>query len=147
MGVLDHKRTFQYESRATPEECVNAFTEAFSARGGMSLVKGAKWAVQRTATGAVARYEGRSGLIGAASMMSRTASHEADTAIGSEMTFEVTGTDGGTTSCSMWLSQEGRAGIGGMFGSTADGRFMRPYMRAVGKKLREVDPEVVISKG
>jgi hypothetical protein len=40
----------------------------------------------------------------------------------------------------MALTAEGRSGIAGILGSTADGRFIRPYMQAVAEELRKLDP-------
>lgn len=34
MGVLDHRRTWRYIVQATPRECTQAFSAAFTGRGG-----------------------------------------------------------------------------------------------------------------
>ncbi|MDA0167069.1 hypothetical protein OM076_42810 [Solirubrobacter ginsenosidimutans] len=87
----------------------------------------------------MATYEGRKGL-GALGTMSKTSVHDADSAIGSEVTFQTSGNGNGRTECSMSLSSFGRAGIGGLLGATSDARFIRPYMQAVEKEIRALDP-------
>lgn len=67
--------------------------------------------------------------------------------MGSTVTFEIEESRAGQTVCAMWLSYSGRAGVAGILGVTSDARFMRPYMRAVGKQLREIDPNVKVEKG
>jgi hypothetical protein len=78
--------------------------------------------------------------------MSKTAALEADTALGSEVNFEIDGSVDGRTLCTMWLSSSGRAGVGGLLGATSDARFIRPYMRAVETQLRQVDASLQIVK-
>jgi hypothetical protein len=145
MGMLDHRRTWQYEVNAAPEQCISAFIRAFSGSGG--LMAKANWGLKQTHSGAIAVYKGRKGIGALGGILSQTSAHEADTALGSEVTFEVTGSDGGRTACSMWLSSQGRAGIAGLVGSTADGRFIRPYMQAVQKELAAIDPALRVTTG
>jgi hypothetical protein len=94
--------------------------------------------------GAVAVYRGRKGLGAFGGVLSQMSAHEQDTALGSEVTFKAESTNVGRTVCSMWLSSSGRAGIAGLVGSTADGRFIRPYMQAVSKEILAVDPSARI---
>ncbi|TFV91144.1 hypothetical protein [Blastococcus sp. CT_GayMR16] len=78
------------------------------------------------------------------SILSQTAAQEAETAIGSEVTFSIEGTNGGKTRCSMALVSSGRSGIGGRLGATSDARFIRPYMQAVSEEMRRLDPNARI---
>jgi hypothetical protein len=142
MGMLDHRRTWKYDVSASTAECLDAFGRAFSGSGG--LVAKARWDLQRTNRSAVAVYQGRKGL-GALGSLSKTSAHEADTAIGSTVTFRIEDSANGRTTCSMWLSSSGRAGIGGLLGATSDARFIRPYMQAVEKEMRRIDHAVRIS--
>jgi hypothetical protein len=95
--------------------------------------------------GAVAVYAGRKGFGALGGVLSQTAAHEQETALGSEVTFKTEPAGDGRTICSMWLSSSGRAGIAGLVGSTADGRFIRPYMQAVRKEILLVDPAARIN--
>ena len=76
--------------------------------------------------------------------LSQTSTQEADTAIGSEVSFKIEGSNGGRTQCSMWLASSGRSGIAGLFGATADANIIRPYMQAVGRELLKLDPQTQI---
>lgn len=143
MGLLDHRRTWEYEVAASPEQCVAAFMRAFTGSGG--LIAKANWDVARTSSGAVATYGGRKGLGALAGVMSRTSAHEQDTAVGSKVTFEAAPSPSGGAHCSMWLSFSGRAGVAGILGATADGRFIRPYMQAVADELRTIDPTLRVT--
>ncbi|MDA0167074.1 hypothetical protein OM076_42835 [Solirubrobacter ginsenosidimutans] len=136
MGMLDHRRTWEYDVAATPDACIEAFGRAFSGGGG--LIR-ASWAVNRTGKGAVATYKGRKGIGALGGVLSKTAAQEQDTAIGSTVTFQINGSTGGRTVCSMWLSGSGRSGIGGLMGATSDARFIRPYMQAVRSQLLALD--------
>ena len=145
MGVLDHRRTWRYDVSASPKQCVDAFARAFSGSGG--LVLKASWSVSRKGNGAVAVYKGRKGLGALGGALSRTAALEQDTALGSEVSFEIETAGDGRTVCSMWLESSGRAGIAGIFGATSDARFIRPYMQAVEKEMLALDPAAQITTG
>jgi hypothetical protein len=145
VGVLDHRRTWGYVVQATPNQCLNAFHAAFSGSGG--LIAKADWRVSRSRSEAVAVYKGRKGLGSIGGLLSRTSALEHDSAVGSTVTFKIEESHGGQTACTMWLSSSGRAGVAGLLGVTSDARFMRPYMRAVADKLREIDPNARIEKG
>jgi hypothetical protein len=119
MGRLDHRRTWHYEVAASPAQCIRAFTAAFTGKGGLGTK--ARWSVRAAADSATAT-----------------------TAIGSQVSFKVEGSDGGRTHCSMWLASSGRSGIGGLLGATSDARFIRPYMQAVGGELLKLDPQTQI---
>jgi hypothetical protein len=137
MGLLDHRRTWHYNVAAPPQECIEAFSVAFSGKGG--LVAKARWEISSNSNSATATYKGRKGIGAIGGILSNTAAQEADTAIGSKVSFGVDGTDGGRTQCSMALTSSGRSGVAGVFGSTSDGRFIRPYMQAVSDQIRALD--------
>ena len=138
MGLLDHRRTWNYEVSASAADCIRAFESAFNGRGG--LITKAKWSVRTSNGSATAVYEGRRGLGAAGAIMSKTAAQEGETAIGSEVTFNIEESDGTKTRCSMWLASSGRSGVGGLLGATSDARFIRPYMQAVAREVRKLDP-------
>lgn len=139
-GLLDHRKTWRYRVAGTPEDCVRGFIAAFSGRGG--LVIKAKWAVTRSSNGAAAVYEGRKGLAVVGTAFSEIAQSEEQSAVGSEVRFEIEGDDNGHTICAMWLASRASR-----IGFTMDGRFFRPYMRAVEDRLRRVDPSLQVIKG
>ncbi|MGA8744954.1 MAG: hypothetical protein WB507_03715 [Solirubrobacterales bacterium] len=145
MGILDHRRTWRYEVKASSSQCIDAFTRAFSGSGG--FIAKANWAVNRTSKGASAIYKGRKGVGALAGMMSKTSTLEHDTAVGSEVAFEIEESSDGRTVCSMWLSSSGRAGVAGIVGVTSDARFIRPYMQAVRKEMLALDPSAQITTG
>lgn len=142
MGLLDHRRDWHYEVSASPAECIRAFTAAFSGKGG--LIAKARWSVRATASSATATYEGRKGIGAAAGILSKTAAQEGDTAIGSQVSFNVRDSDGDKTRCSMSLASSGRSGVAGLLGATSDARFIRPYMQAVGDEMLKLDPSARI---
>jgi hypothetical protein len=139
MGILDHRKTWRYTTAASPDQCVGGFAKAFSGGGGLLLR--AKWSVKRSATGAVAIYEGRKGIVALVTAFSQTSQAEEQGAKGSKVTFEIEQADSGKTVCAMWLSENSTK-----LGFTGDGRFFRPYMRAVETCLRELDPAVQVTK-
>lgn len=138
-SLFDHRRTWRYRTTASPEACVEAFVEAFSTGGG--IVARAKWDIERTPDGAVATYAGRKGAIGLVSALSATAQAEEEGALGSEVRCEVEERAEDHTIFAMWLAvHSSRAGF------VNDGRFIRPYMRAVESHLRRLDPGVRVVK-
>jgi hypothetical protein len=139
MGIFDHAKTFRYRVTVPHEQAVHAFVDAFSSGGG--LVARAHWKVRRTADGAVASYAGRKGLVGVMTAMSSRASAEQDGAIGSEVIFKQEERGAGYAVYAMWLASSART-----LGFTSDGRFFRPYMRAVEDRLRAVDPSMQMMK-
>jgi hypothetical protein len=141
MRLMDHRKTWRFRLHGSSEQCVTAFERAFSKESGGLLAR-AKWDVRPSGNGAVAEYQGRSGVIGVATMLSSTASAEQESAIGSEVAFEIEGiTADGNVTCAMWLSSGSTT-----IGFTSDGRFFRPYMRAVEDQLRRIDPAVQVAK-
>jgi hypothetical protein len=140
MGLLDHRKTWQFRVHASSQDCISAFADAFAPGGGRLLVK-AKWEVSQSGDRAVATYGGRAGLIKGVTMLSSRATSEEDAAVGSEVTFEVENVTDGTATCAMWLSSRSST-----IGFTADGRFFKPYMRAVEDHLRKRDPRLEVSK-
>src|SRR4051794_40475175 len=121
MGMLDQKRQWRYEVKATPSACADAFARAFTGSGG--LISKAKWEVRCRGGGVVAIYQGRKGLGALGGILSQTAAQEQDTAIGSEVTFEVEAAGHGRGICTMWLSSSGPSGVGRIMGATSDARF------------------------
>jgi hypothetical protein len=142
MGRRDHRRTWHYEVAASPAQCIQAFAAAFAGKGRLGAK--ARWSVVTAADSATATYEGRAGIAVIAGILSQTSAQEAETAIGSQVSFKIEGNDGGRTQCSMWLASSGRSGIAGLFGVTSDAGFIRPYMQAVGGELRKLDPQTQI---
>jgi hypothetical protein len=145
MGLLDHRRTWRYDVNASQTECTQAFVRAFSGRGG--IVAKAQWEVRTTGQGALAIYLGRKGLGAAAGMVSGTAAGEQDSAVGSEVTFQIEKAEPARTRCAMRLTSSGRAGLPGLLGITSDARFIRPYMQAVRRELLALDPALRVSDG
>jgi hypothetical protein len=137
MGLLDHRKTWHYEVAAQPRACIDAFVAAFTGKGG--LISKARWDIRTGATSATATYQGRKGLGAIGGVLSKTAAQEADTAIGSRVSFEIHGTSGDRTQCSMSLTSSGRSGVAGVLGATSDARFIRPYMQAVSDHIRALD--------
>lgn len=144
MGLLDHRRMWRYRVKASPQQCTDAFGRAFSGRAGLA---NAKWDVRRSGRGAVAVYTGRKGLGALGGILSGTQALEQDTAVGSKVEFRIEESTHGQTTCCMGLTFSGRAGIGGLMGTTSDARFIRPYMQAVEKELRGLDSGLVMAKG
>lgn len=138
-SVVDHRRTFHYRVAAPPARCVEAFENAFHSGGG--VVARAKWEVQKEAESAVAVYGGRKGLVALTTAFSQTASAEQEGALGSTVRFQATARDETYTYCSMWLDE-----VATTLGFTNDGRFFRPYMRAVQAELVKLDPSVLMVK-
>jgi hypothetical protein len=140
VGILDHRRQWQFTLAASSEQCVQAFSAVFDGtRGGAPLIARAKWGLQRTPEGAVATYLGRGGMIAALTILTERGSNEQAGAVGSQITFETAVGENGVTVCRMWLSSSAST-----FGFTNDARFFRPYMRRVEGSLTEVDPRLVV---
>lgn len=140
--MLDHRRTWHYEVAASPAECIRAFAAAFN--GKVRVGAKANWSVRSAGDSAIATYEGRAGVGAFVGALSQTSAQEGETAIGSQVSFKVEGSQGGRTQCSMWLSSSGRSGIAGLFGATSDARSIRPYMQAVARELLKLDPQAQI---
>jgi hypothetical protein len=141
MGILDHRKTWRFQLNGSPQQCAEAFRKAFTERGSGGVLAKAKWEVQQSGSQTVAIYRGRAGLIKGMTMLSSTATSEEQAAVGSQVTFQVERAAGGSSTCAMWLS----AGSSTL-GFTNDGRFFRPYMRAVEGQLRRVDPGLSVNK-
>lgn len=139
MGLMDHKRTWRYRVRATPEQCIQQFSNAFKTGG---LTRMGSWDVKRSGSGAVALYEGAGGAwaIGRALAGERAANIEAG-AVGSEVRFEIENVTDGYTECSMWLANHGT-----QFGFTNDAGIFRRHMQGVQRHLRKLDPALHVSK-
>jgi hypothetical protein len=141
MSILDHRKTWHFQLKGSPQDCVAAFTAAFTAPGGGGIIAKAKWDVSRSGDGAVAIYRGRAGLVKGLTILSSMATAEEQGAIGSQVTFEIEGVADGQVKCAMWLSHGASR-----LGFTNDGRFFRPYMRSVEGQLRRVDPTLAVGK-
>jgi hypothetical protein len=99
----------------------------------------AHWKVNSTATGVIAVYEGRGGVGKVGSVLFGRAAEEEASAVGSTISFEAEALASGETACRMWLSSRSTN-----WGFTSDGRFFRPYMRAVARRITTFDPNAVI---
>ncbi len=140
MGLLDHRKTWQFTLKATPDQCLRGFSSVFDGtRKGGPLIARAKWKVGRTPTSASAIYQGRGGVIGAATILTSRGSDEQAGAVGSVVMFETEAGENGRTVCRMWLDLSAST-----WGFTNDARFLRPYMQRVQHSLAEVDPHVVV---
>jgi hypothetical protein len=142
MGLLDHRRTWHYEVLASPADCIRAFESAFRGRGG--LIAKARWTIRTSGNSATAIYQGRKGLGAVGGILSQTAAQEGDTAIGSEVSFNINKSDGTRTLASMFLASSGRSGVAGLLGATSDARFIRPYMQAVADEMLKLDAHAKI---
>ncbi|MFG2052828.1 hypothetical protein ACGFI9_02255 [Micromonospora sp. NPDC048930] len=149
MGLMDHRKTWQFELKAAPDRCLTAFDVALNGRSAFSMRK-ARWDVRRTTSGAglpaaVGTYAGRDGA--AALLMTfagRSIAEDDQAAIGSEISFEVRAHDRSTgrTKCAMWLSRRGVR----MVDFTAQAGFLRASMKDVASKLAELDSSVTVTK-
>lgn len=147
MGIFDHRRTWDFQLRATPDACANAFATALGSRTGM--IMGSKWNVSVSKTdgklpSGTATYAGRGGLIGGVSQLSQTAMSENSAALGSQMSFAVTRheTKSGTSACSIQMTRTGSI----LIFFTADARFFRAAMNRVASELRKLDPGLAVTK-
>ncbi|MFE2613416.1 hypothetical protein ACFXA2_07375 [Micromonospora chalcea] len=149
MGLMDHNRTWLFELRAAPGDCIAAFRDAMKGKSGFSLRK-AEWHLtparsEHGLPAMVATYEGRGGAASlATALYGRRAAETEAAAKGSQITFEVKGFDpeAGLTACAMWLSLAGKQ----MVVFTPDAGFYRSYMNDVARKLAELDPEISATK-
>lgn len=141
MSILDHRKTWRFQVKGSPQDCIAAFRAAFTEPGSGGIIAKAKWDVRQSGNGAAAIYGGRAGLIKGLTILSSTATAEEQGAIGSQVTFEIEEVANGQVTCAMWLSQNATR-----LGFTNDGRFFRPYMRAVEGRLRRVDPSLRVGK-
>ncbi|MBV9450185.1 MAG: hypothetical protein JO345_30280 [Streptosporangiaceae bacterium] len=143
MGILDHRKTWRFQVSGSPQDCRTAFTKAFSrSGGGGNLLIRAKWDVSQSDDGAAAIYRGRAGMGKGAAIMSKRSGSEEDAAINSKVSFKIERVADGVVTCAMWLSAAGN--LLGVF--TADARFFRPYMAAVERQLRQIDPQLSVTK-
>lgn len=147
MGILDHHRTWVFETSASPEACLNAFVDTLT-KGGLLLL-GSRWSVSRSRAPdgrlqAVATYTGRGGVVGALTPISQRASSERDAAIGSTLAFQVAngGTTGGRVRATMAMTQTAKI----LLFFTADARFLRNAMNRVARTMRSIDPSLTVVK-
>lgn len=155
MGLLDHRKQWHFFVEATGEQCFQAFEQAMVRPGGLKLLV-ARWEVKRGEVSrilgappwlaSVATYAGRAGIIGdpsGNSMQARASRWEVGKAIGyTQVTFAVNPKAAhGKTECVMWLSRAST-----FLGTTTDARFFRGSMSLVAKRLRELDPALMLDK-
>jgi hypothetical protein len=138
LKFMNLRSNWKYSVEASPQQCASAFITAFSGRGG--LFAKADWSVSRAGTGAVAVYNGRRGLGALTGAGEGRQGAEMQSAIGSQVKFEIDGSRDGRTLCSMRVGSRGST-----LGFTSDARFFRPYLRAVDSELRRLDPSVEAS--
>ncbi|MEU4676310.1 hypothetical protein [Micromonospora sp. NPDC023737] len=147
MAFLDHRRTWQFTVQATPQDCVEAFITGLTTNKLLRLL-GSKWDVRRKVVAglpsAAGLYRGRTGAGAAAAILSRRSDEERQAALGSELSFRITGHDAesGRTRCAMALTRSTQV----MFFFIADARFLRAAMNRVAAQLRSVDPTMTITK-
>jgi hypothetical protein len=135
LKFMNLRSRWKYKIQASPDQCSRAFIEAFSGSGGL-IVK-ANWSVSRSGSGAVAVYQGRAGIGAIGGLLNGRSAAEGDSAVGSEVHFEIEGAEEGRTSCVMRVGSRGS-----VMGFTADARFFRPYLRAVEVELTRLDPSI-----
>jgi hypothetical protein len=127
MGMMDHTRTWQFETSMPPAECVRTFAVTLSGRGGAwRVATGGDGATRR----AVATYGGRAWAAG-----SDRTRPEQTAALGSQLTFTATAGHDGTTSCTMAMTRVIKVYL--IF--TADARVFRNAMNRVARRLRDND--------
>ena len=151
MGILDHKRTWQFTLNATPKSCTDAFVLAMTQSKGALSLKKAAWKVRSeniadSAARMVARYEGRAGIGAAVTPLSRQATLTHEAAVGSEISFSVHRKEQNSptapTVCSLWVSSHGTR----LLVFTADAPIFRSYMLEVERALRKVDVSLRVDK-
>lgn len=145
MGIFDHRRTWQFETRASPQECMEAFVTSLT-NGGLQL-RGSRWEVsQSTAPDGglevIGSYAGRRGAVGILSLMSQFSTNEQEAAIGSTLAFRVDRTAGGRVRATMAMTQTTSV----LLFFIADARFFRSAMSRVARAIRAKDPSLVLVK-
>jgi len=140
MGVMDHKRTWEFRVHATPDACTAAFAKAMNGGSALGLMS-SRWEIRAVQHGAVAAYQGRGGMMELMTGLSERATVERDSAVGSEVQFQASASPNGVTICLMHLKSFATS-----IGFTSDARFIRPAMQRVERALREVDPNLVVVK-
>jgi hypothetical protein len=132
LKFMNLRSGWKYHVKASPDQCVTAFMTAFSGRGG--LIAKANWSLSRSGGGALAVYQGRAGIGALTGAGNGRQGAEMQSAIGSEVRFEIEGSHDGRTICVMRVGSSGST-----MGFTSDARFFRPYLRAVDTELHRLD--------
>ena len=144
MGILDHSRTWHFETSLSPAECLRAFASCLGNRSG--VIMGSRWVISTSggngAGQAVATYEGRGGVVGALSGLSSRAQQEENAAAGSQLSFAAKPNGNGKTACTMAMTRVARVYL--LF--TADARFFRGAMNRVARRLEEQDANLELVK-
>ena len=145
MGIFDHHKKWDFETSSSPNACLAAFREALTGRSLSNAFRIAgRWEIfQQGPSSTRAVYAGRGGLIGGITPTVNLARQEQLAARGSELTFEVSDTNGERTACSMWLSRGATIRVA-FIPFTADARFIRGSMRRVAHHMRTGDPSMVL---
>jgi hypothetical protein len=144
MGLNDHRKSYEFHVLAAAQACTAAFREGMSGSKAWSPT-GSKWEFKQRGATTVAVYQGRSELMQFTGMLAggrsgQVSRNEAANAVGSEVKFEIVGTDAdGRTVCRMHLAQRGVSGM--VF--TSDARFIRPAMQRVEKALSVLDAQMI----
>lgn len=144
MGILDHRKQWDFMVAASVEQCESAFQRALAGKAGTIRRMKARWSVTRahdSQNGAhmIGVFEGLRGFAGAATALSDVA----QSAKGSSIAFSAERGEGPRTRCSMWLkSSSGR--FGGL--STDLAPVFKAYMGQVEKELRALDGNLALSK-
>lgn len=158
MGVMDHRKTWHFSVKATPEQCLQAFNQAMTSPGFKLLM--AKWELQRGSVSVeknskrppwsayIATYKGRGGVVGVTTALmggqigERTRDEVQQAIDYTQIIFAVNpDSTKNKTECSMWLSK-----FSTNFGFTTDARFFRSSMHDVEKQLRVLDPAMTVGK-
>lgn len=149
MGILDHRKTWRFELKATPKSCTDSFVVAMTQSKGALSLRRADWKVRRESDPAssallVAHYTGRKGIAAGITPLSEQATITHEVAKGSEISFRVdeNGPRTGQVACSMWLSSYGTR----LVFFIADAPIFRSYMAEVARALRSLDPAVRLEK-
>lgn len=147
MGLLDHKKQWQFELKASPDDCNRAFITAMS--GGKLKFRKLHWTVSNGQSDAgnplvVATNQGRGQFAALATAMSKNGQAVETAGIGSQMSFEVADHDPktGMTRCALWMSNVYIQL--GFF--TAEAGYFRSYMNDVARNLAALDPNMRIAK-
>jgi hypothetical protein len=145
MGIFDHRRTWQFETNASPQECIEAFVTSLTG-GGLQLLA-SRWEVSRYAAPdggleAVGTYAGRGGAASVLTAMSQRSTSEQDAAIGSTLAFRVGRATGGQVRATMAMTRT----AGAYLFFIADARFFRSAMNRVARTMRANDPSLVLVK-
>jgi hypothetical protein len=115
MGMMDHTRTWIFETGMAPAECARTFANALGGRS--HTLHGSPWRVA---------------ISGPAERRTAVATYTEMSAYGSQLTFTATAGHDGTTSCTLAMTRTTKV----MLVFTADARIFRDAMCRVAASLR-----------